>query len=277
MDETGLEPEPATGDAAVNGTAADGVPSVPPAAAAVFGAALPRAERYAELLTGPAVERGLIGPEEADRIWPRHLLNCAAVAELVPHPATLVDLGSGAGLPGIVLAMLLPDVEVTLLEPMARRVSFLNECVATLSLDNAAVRRGRAEDMAGQLAADVVVARAVAPLDRLAPLAAGLARPGGLVLAMKGAGAADEIARARPVLRRLGATGVELVRVGAGRIEPTVTVVRFSVGSVASRASGPMARGGHGRRSGVPGAPGMRSAAGARPSRMDRPGGRKGG
>jgi 16S rRNA (guanine527-N7)-methyltransferase len=241
----------------------------------MFGAALPRAEQYAELLAGPAVERGLIGPDEADRIWPRHLLNCAAVAELVPHPASLVDLGSGAGLPGIVLAMLLPDVEVTLLEPMARRVSFLAESVAALGLDNAVVRRGRAEDVAGQLAADVVVARAVAPLDRLAGLAARLARPGGLILAMKGAGAAHEVARAQPVLRRLGARDVEVVQAGAGRVEPTVTVVRFT--AAASRITQPTVPADQGRRARMPGPAGVRSGAGGRRSRMDRPGGRKGG
>ena len=112
--------------------------------------------------------------------------------------------------------MLLPDVRITLLEPMARRVSFLEECVRDLGLPNVAVHRGRAEDVAGQFAADVVTARAVAPLDRLAGLALGLARPGGLVLAIKGAGAAQEVARATPVLRRLGARDVAVVTAGDG-------------------------------------------------------------
>jgi 16S rRNA (guanine527-N7)-methyltransferase len=171
--------------------------------------------------------------------------------------------------------MLLPDVEVTLLEPMARRVSFLAECVTALDLANAAVRRGRAEDLAGQLAADVVVARAVAPLDRLVGLAAGLARPGGLVLAMKGASAAHEVARAQPALRRLGARGVELIQAGTGRVEPTVTVFRFTVPvSPVSQPTGPAE---HGRRSKLPGPAGMQSGAAGRRSRMDRPGGRKGG
>jgi 16S rRNA (guanine527-N7)-methyltransferase len=187
--------------------------------------------RYAGLLTGPGVERGLVGPAEAARVWDRHLLNCAVVAELISPPSAVTDLGSGAGLPGIVLAMLLPDAEITLLEPMARRVAFLTECVSALGLANATVCRARAQDMAGQLDADVVIARAVAPLDKLAGLAAGLARPGGTVLAMKGAGAADELARAQPVLRRLGARDVELVQAGSGKVDPAATVVRFITGA----------------------------------------------
>ena len=204
----------------------------------MFGSALETAERYAELLAGPGVERGLIGPRETARLWERHLMNCAAVAELVPHPCSVIDLGSGAGLPGIVLAMLLPDCELVLLEPMARRFVFLEECVRALGLRNAVVHRGRAEDVAGRLVADVVTARAVAPLERLAGLALGLTVPGGLVLAMKGAGAAAEIERARPVLRRLGARDVAVVHPGNGRVSPPPTVVRFTAGSGGSRAGG---------------------------------------
>jgi 16S rRNA (guanine527-N7)-methyltransferase len=207
----------------------------PPQARAVFGTALGLAERYAQLLAGPGTERGLIGPREVGRLWDRHLMNCAAIAELVPQPTagrSLIDLGSGAGLPGIVLAMLLPDAEITLLEPLARRVTFLEECVRALGLRNAAIYRGRAEDAAGQLAADVVTARAVAPLERLAGLALGVARPGGLVLAMKGAGAAQEVERARPALRRLGARDVAVVQAGSDRVSPPPTVVRFIAGEV---------------------------------------------
>jgi 16S rRNA (guanine527-N7)-methyltransferase len=146
----------------------------------------------------------------------------------VPRPASLIDLGSGAGLPGLVLAMLLPDVQVVLLEPMARRVAFLSECISELGLGNAVVHRGRAQEAAGQFAADVVTARAVAPLDRLAGLALGLTRSGGLVLAIKGAGAAQEVARAAPVLRLLGATDVQVVLAGAGAVAEPATVVRFT-------------------------------------------------
>jgi 16S rRNA (guanine527-N7)-methyltransferase len=205
-------------------------PAAPPEAAAVFGPALGQAERYAGLLAGPAVQQGFLGPREVGRLWDRHLLNCAAVAELVPHPCSLIDLGSGAGLPGVVLAMMLPDVHVVLLEPMARRVTFLEECVRTLGLGNAEVWRGRAEDAAGQLTADVVTARAVAPMERLAGLALGLVRPGGLVLAVKGAGAAAELERAQPLLRKAGARDAAVVHAGSGRVNPPPAVIRLTAG-----------------------------------------------
>jgi 16S rRNA (guanine527-N7)-methyltransferase len=196
----------------------------------VFGSGLPAAVEYVRLLAGAGVARGLLGPREVPRVWSRHVLNCAAIAELVPHPSTLVDLGSGAGLPGVVLALLLPDVEVILLERMQRRAAFLGECVRLLDLRNAQVRCGRAEDLAGELAVDVVTARAVAPMERLAGLALGLVRPGGLVLAIKGDGAQQEVARARPVLRRLGAADVSVLRVGGGSVDPAATVVRLTAG-----------------------------------------------
>jgi 16S rRNA (guanine527-N7)-methyltransferase len=210
--------------------AASALPPAPPQAVQLFGPAMAAVERYANLLAGPGVARGLIGPREVPRLWERHLLNSAAVAELVPRPCTLVDLGSGAGLPGIVLALLLPDVAVTLLEPMLRRVTFLEECVQALGLDNAQVRRGRAEDLAGQLSADVVTARAVAPLDRLAALALGLVRPGGTVLAIKGATAQQEVAAARRALARLGVRSADVVRAGGGKVDPAATVVRLIAG-----------------------------------------------
>ncbi len=198
----------------------------------MFGAALPVALAYADLLVGPGVERGLIGPAETERIWPRHLLNCAVVAELVPQSCRLADLGSGAGLPGLVLAMMRPQAQVILVEPMARRTSFLLECVSSLGLGNVEVRRGRAEEYAGQIEADIVTARAVAELRRLAVLAAGLARPGGVVLAMKGQSAEQELIEARPVLDRLGATEAKVVEVGGeavGLEGGAATVVRFRV------------------------------------------------
>jgi 16S rRNA (guanine527-N7)-methyltransferase len=194
----------------------------------VFGPALGLAQRYAGLLVGPGAEQGLIGPRETARLWDRHLMNCAAVAELVPHPCSMIDLGSGAGLPGIVLAMLLPDSDIVLLEPMARRAAFLEECVRVLGLGNAAVRCARAEEVTGQLEADVVTARAVAPLKRLAGLALGLVRPGGVVLAIKGAGAAQELAEAGPVLSRLGARDVQLLQAGRGKVSPPPTVIRLT-------------------------------------------------
>ena len=205
-------------------------PGMPEAAREVFGAAAAKAERYAELLAGPGVERGLIGPNEVPRLWERHLLNSAAVATLVPVPCSLVDLGSGAGLPGIVLALLLPDADVTLLEPVLRRTIFLEECVAELGLGNARVWRARAEQAAGALVADVVTARAVAPLDRLAALALGLLKPGGIVLAVKGAQARAEVRAASEALRRLGVRDVEVLAAGGGKVDPAATVVRLTAG-----------------------------------------------
>lgn len=195
----------------------------------VFGGAADLAERYAGLLAGMGVEWGVIGPNEVPRIWERHLLNSAVVAELVPEgTGSLVDLGSGAGLPGVVLAMMLPDCEVILLEPALRRATFLGECVAELGLGNARVVRARAEQMAGELAVDVVTARAVAPLDRLAGMAVGLLKPGGIVLAVKGAKAGAEVRDAEAALDRLGLLDAEVLVVGGGRVDPAATVVRLT-------------------------------------------------
>jgi 16S rRNA (guanine527-N7)-methyltransferase len=219
---------PAVEAAALGATApgADTQVLPPPGAAAVFGSALGGAEAFARILATRGVEQGLIGPHEVPRLWDRHLLNCAVVAELIDgRRETLVDIGSGAGLPGIVLAMVRPELNVTLLEPMERRCRFLSECLSELGVGNASVLRGRAEDVV--LRADVATARAVAPLHRLAELAVGVVRPGGMVLAIKGQTAADELKKARPVLRRIGARDAEVVRAGQGKVVPATTVVRF--------------------------------------------------
>ncbi|GAA1526846.1 16S rRNA (guanine(527)-N(7))-methyltransferase RsmG [Actinomadura kijaniata] len=192
----------------------------------VFGDALPVAERYAEFLADAGVERGLIGPREVDRLWERHLINCAVVQEAIPEGVHVVDIGSGAGLPGLVLAIVRPDLTVTLLEPLLRRTTFLNEAVALLELKNVAVRRGRAEEAAKDYAVDVVTARAVAPLERLARWALPLLRPGGELLAMKGERAAAELEEARPVLDRFGVRTTELLQVGRGKVDPPTTLVR---------------------------------------------------
>ncbi|MFD0683951.1 16S rRNA (guanine(527)-N(7))-methyltransferase RsmG [Actinomadura fibrosa] len=196
----------------------------------VFGDALPVAERYAAFLADAGVERGLIGPREADRLWDRHLINCAVVAEAIPDGAEVVDVGSGAGLPGVVLAIVRPDLKVTLLEPLLRRTTFLNECVDLLGLSNVEVRRGRAEEAAKDLSVDVVTARAVAPLDRLAGWALPLLRPGGELLALKGERAAAELAEAGPVLERFGVRTTELLQVGRGMVDPPTTLVRVVAG-----------------------------------------------
>jgi 16S rRNA (guanine527-N7)-methyltransferase len=205
------------------------VTAPPDGAAAVFGSALARASRYAGLLVGPGLERGLLGPAEAGRIWDRHLLNCAALAELVPAGAWVADVGSGAGLPGIVLALLRPESRVTLVESLARRVAFLDECVAELELGNVEVVRARAEELAGQVAADLVTARAVAPLEKLAGWCAAVARPGATVMAMKGSSAAAELARARPVLAAMGVTDARVRQVGSASGLAAATVVMFTV------------------------------------------------
>jgi 16S rRNA (guanine527-N7)-methyltransferase len=174
-------------------------------AAAVFGEQLGKATRYVELLGGPGVERGLIGPNEADRLWDRHLLNCAVVAALIPRSGTVVDIGSGAGLPGIALALARPDLSVTLVESMARRTAFLDEVVAELELSNVRVHRARAEELASaRLGADIVACRAVAPLGRLVGWAAPLLRPGGQLLAVKGAAAWAELAESWREIQQAG-------------------------------------------------------------------------
>jgi 16S rRNA (guanine527-N7)-methyltransferase len=200
-------------------------------AIAEFGDSLAKAQRFVELLATDGVTRGLIGPRETSRLWDRHLLNCALVAELVPERGELVDIGSGAGLPGIVLAMLRPRLHVVLLEPLLRRSVFLEECVSALDLPNATVLRARAEEKAAsRISADVATARAVAPLDRLVGWAAGLLRPGGQLLAIKGQSAAAELEAAGPVLSGLGVRSAEVLQAGHGRVVSATTIVRVVMG-----------------------------------------------
>src|SRR6201996_660428 len=206
------------------------VPHPPAVAAQLFGPALPQALEFASLLATDGVERGLLGPREVPRLWERHLLNCAVVAELLPDGADVVDVGSGAGLPGIVLALLRPATRITLLEPMLRRTVFLEECVARLDLPRVTVRRGRAEDLAGQIGADVATSRAVAPLERLIPLSVGVIRAGGTILAIKGRDAAAELEQAGPGLRSLALRSAVVVQAGRGIVEPPATVVRILTG-----------------------------------------------
>lgn len=180
------------------------------------------------LLAGPGIERGLIGPREADRLWERHILNCAVVAEdreLVPEQATVVDVGSGAGLPGIVWALVRPDLRVTLVESLQRRTRFLDELVQELGLgERVTVIRERAENVAPG-AWQIATARAVAPLPRLLPWLAPLATDS--VLALKGRSAADEVAEAAAVARGLDLAPAEILAVGSGVIDPPTTVVRY--------------------------------------------------
>lgn len=169
-------------------------PPAPDSAAGVFASRLPLARTYVEVLAGAGVERGLIGPREVPRLWERHLLNCAVIEVLLPRSASVVDLGSGAGLPGLVLAIARPDLQVTLVEPMARRTQFLDEAVARLGLENVEVRRARAEELHGSLVGDVVTSRALAPLEKLLRWSAPLLTEGGTLVAIKGRSAPQEVA-----------------------------------------------------------------------------------
>lgn len=206
----------------------------PPAAAArVFGDRLPAAVEYARLLATDGVVRGLIGPRESDRLWDRHLLNCAVVAELIPPGRRVADIGSGAGLPGIVLALTRPDLDLVLVDAQARRVEFLIECIHVLGLDRVLAIQGRAEDGSTRDAVgrvDVVTARALAPLDRLAGWCLPLLVRGGRLLAIKGSSASDEVERNRRALGRYGATEVAIRRCGAGVVNPETTVVDIERG-----------------------------------------------
>ena len=211
---------------------------VPPEARAVFGPAVDAAIEYARLLATEGAVRGLIGPREVPRLWDRHLLNSAAIASLVPAGARVVDVGSGAGLPGIPLALVRPDLTITLLEPLARRVMFLAECVDRLGLDRVTVVRGRAEEgpVRRELGgADVVTARGVARLDRLVGWCLPLLRPGGRLLAMKGSTAAEELAAAGSLP---GAADAMVTQAG----EPPATVIVVTRGTVRATARGGRAR-----------------------------------
>lgn len=202
-------------------------PPPPTAAEVVFGDRVGLAHRYADLLAGPGVERGLIGPREVERLWDRHILNSAAVAELIQPGERIVDIGSGAGLPGLPIAIARPDVRVALVEPMLRRTEFLEEVVAALALP-VEIIRGRAEEPDVRTrggGADVVVSRAVASLEKLTRWSLPLLRPGGRMLAMKGERAEEEVVEGRRGMASLGATDVRVMRCGESYSDPPVTVV----------------------------------------------------
>lgn len=203
------------------------VAAPPTAATAIFGSRADVAQRYAELLAGAGVERGVLGPHEADQIWERHLLNSAAVAELLQPGDRVVDIGSGAGLPGLPLAIARPDLKVTCVESMLRRAGFLAEVVTELGLE-VDVIRGRAEDSAVRHrtdGSDVAVSRAVAALDKLTRWSLPLLRPGGRMVAIKGERAPEEVGQHRRVMAALGATDVRVMECGANYLNPPAIVV----------------------------------------------------
>lgn len=216
-----------------------GDPPVPATAAAdVFAERFGVAREYAAILAGAGVERGLIGPREVGRLWERHLLNSAAVGELVTPGERIADIGSGAGLPGIPLALARPDLRVTLIEPLLRRSDFLHEVVDELGLDVTVVR-GRAEDQGVQQRVgemDAVVSRAVASLDKLTRWSVPLLRADGRMLAIKGERAGKELDEHRRVMESLGAADARVVTCGEDYVNPPVTVV------VASRKADPVQR-----------------------------------
>ncbi|MDQ1530439.1 MAG: rRNA (guanine527-N7)-methyltransferase [Microbacteriaceae bacterium] len=208
----------------------DALEAEPAEAERVFGAALPVVRRYTADLAERGVELGLIGPLEVPRLWTRHVLNCGLLAPLIPPGATVADVGSGAGLPGLVLAAARPDLSVTLIEPMERRVAWLEEEATRLGLDHVRVARSRAEEWRGERF-DVVTARAVGALAKLLPLVAPLARPGGRLALLKGAGVDAELERAAAVIRRLRLTdvAVEIVGAGVASLETRVLVATVPV------------------------------------------------
>lgn len=205
----------------------------------MFSHALPLAEAYARRLATDGVVRGLIGPRETPRLWERHILNCAVVGEAIPPGARVCDIGSGAGLPGIPLALARPDLHVMLVEPLLRRAAFLQEVVDDLGLDTVEVVRARAEELHGTHLFDVVTSRAVAPLPKLLRWSVPLVREGGAVLAMKGSSADQELVAARQVIRRLRATGARVLEVGAEVVSPPTVLVRVEVGARGRLGSGP--------------------------------------
>ncbi|NHA70306.1 16S rRNA (guanine(527)-N(7))-methyltransferase RsmG [Phycicoccus flavus] len=228
--------------------------AAPAGAAVVFGDRLPLAERFAAVLADTGVSHGLIGPREVPRLWERHVLNCAVVEDAFPPGSRVVDVGSGAGLPGIAVAIARPDLELCLVEPMERRTTWLSGVVADLDLENVVVRRGRAEELAGEVAAPFVTARAVARLGKLARWCVPLLEPGGTLVAMKGRSAQDELDAEEPVLRRLGLADGTVTRHGEAVLgDPVLTVDLRLTNPPARRSGGPKGRAGRGRRRG-PGA-----------------------
>ena len=204
-------------------------PSTPDAARRAFSSdRLVLAEQYVELLATAGVERGLIGPREAPRLWDRHVLNCLAISSEIAEGSTVADLGSGAGLPGLVLAVGRPDLEVTVVEPLERRTVFLAEVVDELGLDRVRVVRARAEELHGRDVYDVVTARALAPLSRLLGWAMPLVAPSGVLLAMKGRSAVEEIEAAARQLRALRCAPPEIIECATPDGASTATVVRVA-------------------------------------------------
>lgn len=207
--------------------AEDAVEAPSEAVRELFGLSWAPIQHFAEMLVEEGELRGLIGPRELPRLWTRHIVNSAAVAPFIGADATVADVGSGAGFPGVVLAIMRPDLEVHLVEPMERRVAWLTDVVEEVDLDNVTVVQARAEELHGKASYDVVTARAVAALDKLARWTLPLAKPKGRVVALKGQRAADEVEKAKYVLKKFGAreTRIEMVHPVPGGESTTVVVI----------------------------------------------------
>ncbi|MGP9782706.1 16S rRNA (guanine(527)-N(7))-methyltransferase RsmG [Glutamicibacter sp. AOP12-B1-11] len=200
------------------------------AAEKIFGDRLDLAKRYVAHLATSGIERGLLGPREVPRLWSRHVLNCAVIESLMERDAEVADVGSGAGLPGLCLAIARPDLKLTLIEPLERRCIWLTEVIDDLGLDNVTVMRGRAEQMTETINARYVTARAVSALSNLAGLTIPLLHGQGDLIAIKGRSAAEEIDKAQKVIRKLGGTETKVVTVGEDVLEEVTTVVQIKVG-----------------------------------------------
>jgi len=196
----------------------------------VFGVHLALAQRFTAILADTGVSQGLIGPREVPRLWERHVLNCAVIHPAIDDDQMVIDVGSGAGLPGLALAIARPDLDLHLIEPMLRRTNWLTRTVAELELSNVTVHRGRAQEFWDTLSAPVVTARAVARLSDLATWCLPLLKPGGSLLALKGSSVAQELEADRAVLRKLGAVEEAIESFGVGVVDPTTTVLRVIVG-----------------------------------------------
>ncbi|MGY5766095.1 16S rRNA (guanine(527)-N(7))-methyltransferase RsmG [Brachybacterium sp. DNPG3] len=205
----------------------------------LFGDRLDLARRFTDMLADQGPERGLIGPREVDRLWERHVVNCALMADAIPAGTrTLADVGSGAGLPGVVLAIARGDLQVTLIETMQRRTTWLEEVDAELGLGLEVVR-ARAEELHGRRSFEVVTARAVAALDKLAKWTLPLVADDGLLLALKGSSASDEVGSARRTLTRLGGVDPTIVQYGLDEVEVPTTVVQVRRRALESRKGDP--------------------------------------
>ncbi len=205
--------------------------AAPPIVADIVGDRTPLLERYAAILATRGLDHGLVGPREVPRLWERHIVNCALLGEIIPQGAHVIDVGSGAGLPGLVLAVARPDLRVDLVEPLERRVRWLDAAVAELGLGGSVgVHRGKAQAFWGELTADLVTARAVARLADLTRWCLPLVPVGGALLAMKGESAARELEEDRNAVEGVGGRDPELVTIGAGRVDVPTRVIRVTRG-----------------------------------------------